>query len=111
MTEMFLDGSAERITLANNRVMTFDILVVANHIYQGGSLAGYQVTGVIKNINGTTSLVGTPIVTTLAENVSGWDVQVSADNALDALVVKVQGSAGTTVRWVASVRTIEVGRL
>ena len=34
----------------------------------------------------------------------------SPDNVNDALVIKVQGSSGTTVRWVASVRTVEVGR-
>lgn len=109
LTEMFLDGSSERITLADNRVMTFDMLVVATHLYSS-SAAGYQVTGVIRNINGTTSFVGTPVVTTLGENLSGWDVQVTADDTLDALVVKVQGSAGTTIRWVASVRTVEAGR-
>ena len=109
LTEMFLDGSAERITLAVNRVMTFDILVVGSHLYSG-SAAGYQVTGVIRNNNGATTFVGTPVVTTLGESVASWDVQVTADNTFDALVVKVQGSIGTTVRWVASVRTVEMAR-
>ena len=90
--------------------MTFDILVVASHRFGGGSSAGYQVAGVIRNIGGATSFVGTPIKTVLGENVAGWDVQVEADDTVDALVVKVQGSSGTTVRWVASVRTVEVGR-
>ncbi len=110
LTELFLDGSSERITLAADRVLTFDILVVGTHRFGGGSSAGYQVTGVIKNIGGTTSFVGTPVVDTLAEDVSGWDVQVTADNTLDALVIKVQGSSGTSIRWVASARTVEVGR-
>lgn len=109
LTELFLDGSSERITLAADRVLTFDILVVGNHRF-GGSAGGYQVTGVIKNIGGSTSFVSTPVVTVLAEDVAGWDVQVTADNTLDALVIKVQGSSGTTIRWVASVRTVEVGR-
>ncbi|QLQ04768.1 MAG: hypothetical protein HZY76_00750 [Anaerolineae bacterium] len=63
----------------------------------------------IRNIGGVTSFVGTPVKTVLGENVAGWDVQVETDDAL-ALVVKVQGSSGTTIRWVASVRTVEVGR-
>jgi hypothetical protein len=110
LTELFLDGSAERITLAADRVMTFDILVVASHRFGGGSSAGYQVAGVIRNIGGVTAFVGTPIKTVLGENVAGWDVQVEADDALDALVVKVQGSNASTIRWVAAVRTVEVGR-
>lgn len=42
-------------------------------------------------------------------DVAGWDVQVVADNTLDVMI-KVQGSNATTIRWVASVRTVEVGR-
>ncbi len=110
LTELFLDGLAERITLPADRVMTFDILVVGSHRFGGGSSAGYQVAGVIRNIGGATSFVGTPIVTVLGENVAGWDVVVEANDTVDALVVKVQGSSGTTIRWVASVRTVEVGR-
>jgi hypothetical protein len=110
LTELFLDGSFWRIILADNRVMTFDILVVASHRFGGGSSAGYQVAGVIRNIGGVTAFVGTPVKTVLGENVAGWDVQVEANDAVDALVVKVQGSNGTTIRWVASVRTVEVGR-
>jgi hypothetical protein len=110
LNELFLDGSAERITLAADRVMTFDILVVGSHRFGGGSSAGYQVIGVIRNIGGATSFVGTPVTTVLGENVAGWDVQVEANDTVDALVVKVQGSSATSVRWVASVRTVEVGR-
>ncbi len=110
LAELFLDGSAERITLAADRVLTFDILVVASHRYGGGNSAGYQVAGVIRNIGGVTAFVGTPVTTVLGENVAGWNVQVEADDALDALLVKVQGSNASTIRWVASVRTVEVGR-
>ena len=82
-TELFPDGTNDRITLAADRVMTFDMLVVASHRFGGGSSAGYQVTGVIRNIGGATSFVGTPITTVLGENVAGWDLQVEASDALD----------------------------
>ena len=78
LTELFLDGLGERITLGADRVLTFDILVVACHRFGGGSSAGYQAAGVIRNIGGATSFVGTPIVTVLGENVAGWDVVVEA---------------------------------
>lgn len=57
-----------------------------------------------------TSLVGTPIVTNLGYDPGGFnDVAVEANDAVDALVVKVDGSDVLTSRWVASVRTVEVG--
>jgi hypothetical protein len=104
-TELFLDGSGERLTLANNRVLTFDILVVAART-SGGNSAGYHFTGVIENIGGTTSLLG---VTSLMEyEDQDWAVAVEADDTNDALVIKVTGPSNT-VRWVATARTVEVG--
>jgi hypothetical protein len=47
--------------------------------------------------------------TVLGENNANWDVDVIADDANDALVIQVTGSNATTVRWVAMVRTVEVG--
>ena len=32
----------------------------------------------------------------------------AADNATDALVIRVRGALDTSVRWVANVRTVEV---
>jgi hypothetical protein len=109
LSELYLDGSAQRITLADDRVLTFDILVVGVRPFSGSS-AGYQLTGVIKNIGGSTGFVGTPVKTVLAEDAVSWDAQVVADDTNDALVIQVQGAAATTIRWVASVRTVEVGR-
>ncbi len=109
LTELFLDGASRRITLATNRVLAFDILIVGSHRF-GGSSGGYQITGVLRNIDGSTSFVGTPTITILAESTASWDVQVMADNTNDALLINVQGASATTIRWVATVRTIEVGR-
>jgi hypothetical protein len=108
-TELFLDGLSQRLTVASGRVMTFDILIVAAHRY-GGSSAGYQITGVIRNIGGTTSFIGTSNKTVLGEDNASWDVDAIADDANDALVVQVTGSNATTIRWVATARTVEVGR-
>jgi hypothetical protein len=105
-TPLYLDGYAERLTIANNRTMTFDILVVGRS--SGGDSAGYHVRGVIENSSGTTSFVGTPTVTTLGEDSASWNVAVEADDTNDALVIKVTGEADKTIRWVATVRTVEV---
>jgi len=74
----------------------------------GAASAGYRAYGVIENAGGTTAFIGTPTVTTLGEDATGWDVAVEADDNNDALVIKVTGAAATTIRWVATVRTAEV---
>jgi hypothetical protein len=105
-TELFLDGSSESLVLNSNRTLTFDILIVARS--SGGESAGYQVRGIVENDDGSTSLIGSPVVTTLGEDRSAWNVAVEADDTNEALVIKVTGETGRTVRWVATVRTAEV---
>jgi hypothetical protein len=104
--ELFLAGGSQRLTVADDRVVTFDILVVARDEF--GNPAGYSVQGVIENWVGNTAFVGIPMVTTLGEFIPAWDVTVVADDANDALVIEVTGAAAETTRWVATVRTAEV---
>jgi len=105
-TALYLDGSSQRLSIASGRTLTFDILVVARS--NAAASAGYQLRGVIENNGGTTSFIGTPSVTTLGEDVAAWDVSVVADDTNDALAIQVTGAASTTIRWVATVRTVEV---
>jgi hypothetical protein len=104
-TELYLDGSSRRLTVASGRTMTFDILVVARS--DGGASAGYRVEGVIENVGGITSFIGIPTVTELGED-DDWTVAVEDDDTYDALVIKVTGADSTNIRWVATVRTAEV---
>jgi hypothetical protein len=106
-TELFLDGTAQRMAVSTNSTWSFDILVTGRA--SNGNSAGYQIRGVIKNVGGVTSLVGSLRETSLAEDVPGWDATVVVDDTHDALTVKVTGAASTSVRWVASIRTVEVG--
>ena len=53
--------------------------------------------------------MGAPMVDILGEDVTAWDATVEVDNTNGALVIKVKGAASATTRWVASVRTVEVG--
>jgi FAD/FMN-containing dehydrogenase len=102
--ELFLDGSAERLTIAQGRTVTYDIWVVARS--NGGESAGYHFWGIIDNVGGTTDFVtdhGGPI----GEDDSQWDATVLSDNTNNALAVEVRGN-GETIRWVAYVRTVEV---
>ena len=105
-TELFLDGTDDRLIVFSDRTLTFHILVVARS--SGGASAGYHIYGVIENVDGNTTSIGTPTVTTLGEDVAGWAVAVEANDTYDALIIKVTGALDTSIRWVATVRTVEV---
>jgi hypothetical protein len=105
-TPLYLDGSAERLTVATGRTLTFDIVLVARST--AAASAGYRIQGVIENNVATTGFIGAPTITTLGEDVAAWNVTVLADDANDALVVQAIGAAGSTIRWVATARTAEV---
>jgi len=106
-TELYLDGSSSsrRLTVPLNSTWTFDILITART--QPGLSAGYQVRGLVENEAGCTT-VRAASKTVLYEDVASWDVAVEADGADNHLIIRVTGSTGYTVRWVASVRTVEV---
>lgn len=106
-TELFLDGSGERITIADGRTMTFDILVVGRENDNGES-AGYHIWGVIENVGGITAIVGSVNEAVLGEDDMSWSVTVDADDTYEALRIRVQGGTGGSIRWVATVRTAEV---
>jgi len=65
--------------------------------------------GIIENDDGVTSFIGVPSVIAMGEDRPAWEVAVTADNTNDALVITVTGEADFTIRWVATVRTVEVG--
>ena len=103
-TELYLDGTTNRMTIPSGATWAFEALVVARG---GTNSAGYQVKGVIENNSGTTALVGSATTTTLGEDISSWNATALADNTFDALVISVTNDASTN-RWVATVRTTEV---
>lgn len=105
-TELFLDGTGNRMFIESGSTWVFEGQVVGRS--SGGASAGYRFRGVIDNNAGTTSMVSPPTVEVIAEDVGAWDVAIEADNTNDALVIKVTGAASTNIRWVATVQTTEV---
>ena len=106
LTELFLDGAALRLAIPTNSAWTF--LAHITGLASNGDAAAYEITGLVKNISGTTSIVGNLQITTIAEDIASWDVTAVADNTNDALVLKVKGALSTNIRWVASVRSTQV---
>jgi hypothetical protein len=106
-TELLLSG-AFPLQIESGQTVAFRTHVSAVNAATGEESAGYLIEGLIENDSGTTALVGTPTVTVLGEDVSSWGVTVSADDANDALRFVAVGAAGTSIRWVATVRAAEV---
>ncbi len=105
--ELFLDGFSQRITVASNRTLAFEALVVARALL--GASAGYRMRGVVSNVGGGTSMVGaTGDVLGEDPPAAAWNAVAEADDFNDALVFRVSGAPSTAVRWVATVRTAEV---
>jgi len=112
-TNLYLDGSSKNITINARTTSKFNINIVARRTDGGGEQsAAYQIKGLIQR-EGTNSaaIVGSTTVTTIAEDVAGWDVTAEADTTTDSLVIKVTGEGGSTIRWAASVDLIEVSDL
>ncbi|HEY0549975.1 MAG TPA: hypothetical protein VGF13_10265 [Verrucomicrobiae bacterium] len=94
------------MTIPSGATWTFEIQLAARS-NTGGNSAGYLFSGVIKNVGGTTAIVGAVTKTVLAEDVGAWDANALEDNTNDALVVRVNGD-NSNIRWVATVRPAEV---
>jgi hypothetical protein len=106
--ELFLDGQFARMWMPIDSTWAYDILVVAR--LAGTMSVAWHIRGVIENNTGATALDGIALQQKdqLNNDFTG-DVFVEANDAADALVIKVtNGNAVTPVRWVATVRTAEV---
>jgi hypothetical protein len=109
-TELFLDGAgaSQRCTIASGKVAAYKVTIVAKNVTSGVQDAAYEITGVIRNRAGTTSLTQYA-KTVLHEDDATWDCDVIADDGNDALKVQVTlGAAATTIRWVAKIELTEV---
>jgi hypothetical protein len=107
-TELFADGSTGDISVPSDCAISFRINIVARQTDADDNSAGYLIEGVIDNNAGTTALVGSVTVTTIGEDVAGWDVTATADDTNDGINVLVTGAAGDAVRWVARTEIAEV---
>lgn len=99
--------STDRFSVVSNSALCFAARVVALQTNGSGECAGWTASGVIRNIGGTTSLLGTTM-SLLYKDVAGWDIAIAADDTNDALAVTVTGAVGDTIRWVVDLEYAEV---
>lgn len=104
-------SSANTLTLPNASAYYFKGSVIA--FSNASSLAkSWKIEGTIRRgaSAATTTLVGTPVVTSVAANTGteGWSFTLTADTTNGSLAVTVTGAAATTIRWVCVLDTTEV---
>lgn len=103
-------GSMGTIALPNDSTYAFSMLIVARRSDADGESAAYRIEGCIDR-NGsaaTTALVGSPVVTVIAEDNPAWNVGVIANSSSGGISVQVTGEAAKTIRWVARCTLVEV---
>lgn len=107
-TIMYIDGAASLITVASGTSLS--AIINISGIEDDGTEAAHYVRKVmIKNVGGTTSLVGAvQTIGTDVETSAGLDVTITADNTNDALDIKVTGLASTNMKWVAHTSAVEI---
>jgi hypothetical protein len=107
--EMFLDGSALRMTIPTNTTWVFKIHSVARDSNGAtAESAAWETIGAISNDNGTTSLCAAVTQVEIVNDSALWTHVVTADNGNDALIITVTGEAARNIRWVTHVRAVQV---
>jgi hypothetical protein len=94
---LFLDGSSARLTIPSGKIL-HGMLYVLGAKSDGTAVASYTRQVTIKNVGGTTALVGT-VNTIGTDEAAGTSLAVTADNTNDALDVAPAGVFNETWRW------------
>jgi len=105
-TELFLDGSATRLAVASGAILagTIDILAVRT---DGSSAGHWHKRFSIKNVAGTTSLVGSDDDIS-SEDPATASVSLTSDDSNDALAVNITGVSGQVWWWMARVNGVMI---
>jgi hypothetical protein len=102
----FFGATAGRLIVPSGAVMSL-IVRITGVKSDGISVAKYTREVCVKNVSGTTSLVGSIVtIGTDHEDNASTDVSITADDTNDALTIQVTGIASETWRWNAAVEGI-----
>lgn len=108
-TEMFVDGSSDRIDIADDTTHGFAGWVAARRTDADGESAFYGFIGASDRNAGTVAKVGTHIITPYAEDTAAWVLDVDVDDTNKAAPVpKVTGEAGKSISWNGGVLVFKV---
>jgi hypothetical protein len=97
-TEVFLDNISKQLPVKTNGNHTFTL--IGNGLSTTGISKWFKIDGSIKNVGGTTSIVGS--TTTYDDGdvaAAAWDITATADDTNDSLKITVTGAAATNIAW------------
>ena len=107
-TEIFLNDGSSTVDIVSGSTAKFKATFVAT---DGTDTAAFVKTGLIQNISGTTTIIGTNVVETFAEDSGNlWSATITADDVNDYLKVEVTGEASKTIDWTVFLEISEVKR-
>ena len=108
-TEIFVGGTTDsRVSIPTDTTVFFTVDIVARRTDATGESAGWQVKGVVDNFSGTVANVGDIYEVVVAQDDTNWQVDVTADDADNAINVVCTGVASKTIKWMAVVKTMEI---
>ena len=97
-------AGVNQINIETDSTVGFKYTVTARRTDVDGGSAYWEGSGLIRNDAGTTALVGAVTKTKIAaEGITTADVDFTADNTNNGLIVTFTGEAAKTIRWYASV--------
>jgi hypothetical protein len=103
---LFTNGSSTRLTIPSGKILHAQVTLLGSKS-DGTAVASYMRQVAIKNVAGTTSLVGT-VNTIGTDEAAGTSIAITADDTNDALQINVTGITSETWRWVAVVEGVEL---
>jgi hypothetical protein len=109
-TELFIDGLSQQLTVPDASTWTFKAMVTGHRVDVRDGHAGYTLEGVVYRDIGanTIAIQGKVSKSVIAESNRSWDINIGVDANTGALSVMAEGQTGKTIRWVASIETVEV---
>jgi len=108
-TELFVDGSAQRIVLPNNSGWTFTIRVIGHRTSATAGFAMYTfVGGIYRDAAANTTVLAGSTRTIIAESTAALNCTIAADTTNGSLNITVSGIAAETWRWAATTEITQV---
>ncbi len=102
-----ISGGADLPLVRSGAAYGFKATIVAQKS-DGSATLMLMRTGLIKNVSGTTSLVGS--ISTLGADINStsWTIAITADDTNDALQIQATGQTSTTIHWTCTLECTEV---
>jgi hypothetical protein len=108
-TQLFVDGSSQRLVLPNNSAWTCIIRVVGRRTDATGGNAMYSfLAGVTRDATAATTTLQNSSRTIINESSGSLNCTIAADTTNGSLNITVTGIAAQTWRWVATVEITQV---